>query len=330
VNHRSPSAGADFHRQSIVGDEPSTAWPVLARIPWIETPRAAGPVFEASNEETVKQRSSGFRAMPQGFKRIDGAASDRRDAEFDGARQYQSGASGHSQAGSAGQRFRIDLSSDSASEFPTPSAPHLTAFLTEQPSLAARIFQWQAGLPPHAGLAMAAALALAIGAMCWIDFSPRTAGPVSNTAKAPLWREQPASPLTFNDPEAPLALPEDLSQFSWAAKLLPAPVPAAIGQSPAVPLASESPKSLVETTDPKPTDEKTTPPESESPAPAAPVAATTQPNIDEPITPTIGGPNYPTTPFSVFDYESLRKALEPMTNPTLPSVVSVPGSPASR
>jgi hypothetical protein len=268
--------------------------------------------------------------MPHRFARLDSAASNRRETVLDNSRQHQTAASGHPQAVSAGQRFRIDRPSDSANEFPTPSAPHATAFLTEQPSIAARIFQWQAGLPPHAGLAMAAALALAIGAVCWIDFSPRAAGPVSNAAQAPLWREQPASPLTFNDPEAPLALPEDLSQFSWSAKLLPAPVPAAIGQSPAVPLASESPKSLFETPDPKPTNEESTPPEPESPAPAAPVAATTQPNVDEPITPTIGGPNYPTTPFSVFDYESLRKALEPMSNPTLPSVVSVPGSPASR
>jgi hypothetical protein len=194
--------------------------------------------------------------------------------------------------------------------------------LPERTTIAARLFQWHAALAPHAGLSLMAALVVAVGVLSWLTFGPRSAPAPSKTVQTPLWPKEATAPLTLHLPADGLSPTDDLSQFSWSARLLPKPVPATV-EPPNVPIA-HAPAA-------EPSDASDSPmPQTVQPEPPAPKneplpVAVARPDAKPVITPTPIAPVYPSTRF----YENSRM-IDPSVIEPPAAVSATPTSQPSR
>jgi hypothetical protein len=331
VKDRPFAADADVARPpTAASDEEGAAWPVLARIPWIDDRTTAlSSRTAAYGNGNPQQSANASRDLGGQRTRVDRGSNVRPG----GAHSYNWPTAAPPTTASDQQlpaRYvRVDGAASESNEPSTP-APHIAAFLPERITFAARLFQWHAALAPYTGLITAASLLIAVGVVYSFTASPRPATQPSTTATSPLWPEAAPTPLTLNQPESPISAADDLSAFSWSAKLLPKPVPARLEESPATPLAGETQSAPPKALDAKEVPSETKPNETTAKTEFPPVAPAPKTAQVEPITPTPNAGAYPSTPFSAFDYESLRMTLDPANMTASPAVGSVAPAPSSR
>jgi hypothetical protein len=299
--NRQPLAAGPVVPESAPSIEAVTAeWPILATLPWIDPSVESHDAYTAASYRLDAGIQSGEPLVaPPHYARL---------AELRGAgEEMLSSAASVNLPSTPSRRFRIDSAAETPSEVVAP--PHGTAFLPEKFTLAARLFQLHAALAPHAGLATTAALIAAVAVLSWLTFGPRSISSAANkSAQTRLWPDQEAAtPLTLNQPAA-LSPTEDLSQFSWSARLLPKAVPATDASVPTAPLAHQDNSSAEKL-------EQPATPESALPKPTeagdnTPVAAAPTSELAPSTTPT-PEPPYPSTPYAAITADSLRITLDP-------------------
>jgi hypothetical protein len=294
---------------------PAADWPILATLPWIDAPAESHDAYTAASYRLDPGVQPGESLVaPPRYSRL---------AELSGGGEEPStSAAAVNVPPVPSRRFRIDSAAETPREAVAP--PHRPAFVTEKLTVASRLFQLHAALAPHAGLATTAALVAAVAVLSWLTFGPRpVSSPANKSVHTPLWPEQEAAaPLTLNRP-ARLSPTEDLSQFSWSARLLPKAVPATDASAPVAPLAHQDNSSAEKPEQPA-TPESTLPKPTEA-GDNAPVAAAPASELAPSTTPT-PEPPYPTTPYAAITADSLRITLDPNGDATPPDNGSAPST----
>ncbi len=300
VNRQPLAAGPVAAGSAPSIESATTEWPILATLPWIDASVESHDAYTGANYRLDPGVQPGESVVaPPRYARV--AALRRAGDEL-----CSSAATVNSQA-EPSRRWRIDSVAEMPIEAIAP--PHSPAFASEKVTVAARLFQLHAALAPHAGLATTAALITAVAVLSWLTFGPRSvSSPANKSAQIRLWPDQEAAaPLTLNQP-AGLSPTEDLSQFSWSARLLPKAVPATDASVPTAPLAHQDNSSAEKL-------EQPATPESTLPKPTevgdnTPVAAAPASELAPATTPT-PEPAYPTTPYAAISADRLRITLDP-------------------
>jgi hypothetical protein len=314
-------------------------WPVLARLPWVES--GMEPIQEqcavASNSYATARGQA--EAEPRPALRLATLpaqappfppASRGNDTEQDGPAHTAS----HTSIPQPKRQYRIDAGEGrivaaaiGRSGFPT--APH------HSNSFASRLFQWHTALAPHAGVALSFFLALTAGLLYWRTLGPMPAPMPLEAAAAPLaWSaeysppdaaESAAPPVNYWQASTPAY---DVPDMAWPLSprvtLDAAPLSAAVIPSPSL----ESVDSLAHDLSAEVT--------------ATEDAAKQQPAAEVEITPTPTAPSatsaigYPSTPYALIDPNAVRPDdagdLSPDSSPATPTEApiegaSLPGSP---
>jgi hypothetical protein len=319
VNRQPLAAGPVAPRPATPAGEPTPAWPILAQLPWIDGSFATHDAYAAANDNQSNPvvEPPPRTILPPRYARILEPLQ-----SYDGPPAVTSDVAARE---APIQQWRLDAGANVLNKAVTPQ-PHAPAFMPEKATLSARLFQLHAALAPHAGLSMTAALVLAVGVLSWLTFGARFTVTPAKSAQTPLWPEKATTPLTLNQPATMFSPTDDLSQFSWSARLLPKPVPATVDE-PASPIVKAAPAepSHVSGAEAAPAPLEAKPVAGNPKNDSSPVASTAKPASNNPITPTPNVFEYPSTRF----YENSRM-IDPSFLQEQPAVSATPTSSPSR